>query len=161
MSSSPRSSIREPSIRLRRFPSVEQVPSVVLPPIQDDGDVPGRRRSSSEPQRPTLLSDGTLLATTPAVATHGSGRRRARSHLENIQEVSSPTTPRNEIPQPLYEVPTAAPDNPPPVGRMHRAATYTGGAASRPHTEYESSLVDILDLVGMSWNSSCSILMLI
>lgn len=160
--------IWRPSIRIRRTPSSNnlalagrnphinepldntisrrdlQVDNTSTPHIDshlssnDDAIEAERRRSSSEPQRPAWLSSQSSM-------TAGPPRVRAGSYIPDIVEEASPTK---------QEGPTFAPIN---SGREHTAnksrvplqhSHSYNEAVPNGEGEYDTELVDFLDLVG-------------
>jgi hypothetical protein len=146
----------QPSIRIRRLSSSAAVPgvnpqintstphiSINNNPASDTGDWQGnRRRSSSEPQRPVWLANG-------ANATEGPPRVRPGSNIPDIIEEASPAS--NGEPRGSYFAPIATGGTdtrsfePPPL--LHQSRTFAAGQQNTSN-EYESNLVDFLDLVG-------------
>lgn len=145
-------SVREPSIRIRRLPSYNAVPQpqdVAGQSSDDEVAQSGRRRSASDPER--------LHLRVPEGSGHDSRRRGgATSALGH---------------EPLPEIVEGAPINlsgtvldssegtekKKPL-RRHRGRFFRRGSngtvashssAGRAEEEYESGLVDYLDLVGM------------
>lgn len=138
---------RRPSIRIQRWPSTLSIHgqdsgsnNAVTNP-ESDADHGTRRRSSSEPQR---LQAAVILDT--------SAPRQVRdTYMSPLAEEAS--NPEPAAPQTL--VPLAEPD-----GRLrrlsasarsafglYRAAT-TGDTQPAPADEYETQIVDLLDVVG-------------
>lgn len=135
--SRPTQAWRPSTIRLRRFPTVEDLPRAAAGseqlPVVEESQEGNRRRSSSEPQRPQWGS----------MFSMGGGRRRAGSTTvpDTIQEVPSfPVSPADR-----EKAAAVAPN------RRQHASTVNGGAPvnSAGDHEYDSNLVDLLDLVGM------------
>ncbi|KAL9067906.1 MAG: hypothetical protein Q9157_006671, partial [Trypethelium eluteriae] len=161
-----------PSIRISRIPSAQNLPRARVQPaaaatnFNDPIAQTGRRRSSSDPQRtswPPRLDDGLTRSATRT------------SYMEPVQEESSrgtrqeasraePTTPSIAGLSP----PTADASSPasmPSPNMLRRASAAVGSAigfgakrnstttdisetpAVAPNNEYESQLVDILDVV--------------
>jgi hypothetical protein len=127
---------RPPSIRIRRLPSTPAIPQANAPRGGDgdsslESERTGRRRSSSAPMRPNL----------PPLSPTGQGT--ANEHLPALaEETSAPLAP-----------PAA------PIGRLRsgslrlrRIGSNLGArltaAPATPEDEYESEIVDMLDVVG-------------
>lgn len=152
----PREVWRPSSIRIRRLSSSNAVPGVnprnntSTPHISgglnpdEDTTQSNRRRSSSEPQRPAWLSTGINPTEGPPRVRHG-------SYIPDIIEEASPNSQgerQDSYFAPIHPgVESKHFDGPPP---LQHSQTYTG-PQQLPNDEYESNLVDLLDLVG-----SCS-----
>jgi hypothetical protein len=152
---------RRPSIRIRRAPSqrpssqTSDAETGLLPVVTEGHHVGGRSRSNSAPQ--------------PLGAAGGSSQRRA-SYMPGVaEEITSPTT--GSLGEGITQLPAADANgqadveaggqsqvNPASVSSwrpLRRARTNIGKAEEtqqqrddRQGAEYESELVDILDLVG-------------
>lgn len=162
----PAPAIWRPSIRIRRFPSSGNLPggnpqinqpydntsrrdwqlnnnstphiNNHVPPADDTIDTSNRRRSSSEPQRPAWLSS-------QSATTAGPPRVRAGSYIPDIIEEASPTQTGPTF-APIHPGGnTAAHEVPIPLQHSH---TYSE-AVPNAQGEYDTDLVDFLDLVGM------------
>jgi hypothetical protein len=137
---------RPPSIRIRKLPSTTAIPRVNAPSGGDGGSdlesgATSRRRSSSAPMRPNL----------PA------GLAAATEHLPALTEETS-------APQPHTNAPPVSADGhlaPPavPTGRLRSGSlrlrhigsnlsARLAAAPPAPNDEYESEIVDMLDVVG-------------
>ncbi|KAL9087504.1 MAG: hypothetical protein Q9165_006615 [Trypethelium subeluteriae] len=159
-----------PSIRISRIPSAQNLRARVQPAasatnLNDPIAQTGRRRSSSDPQRtswPPRLDDGLTRSATRT------------SYMEPVQEESSRIT-RQEASRPEPNTPSLAglspptanassPSSMPSPNMLRRASAAVGSAigfgarrnpptldtpdtpAIAPSNEYESQLVDILDV---------------
>jgi hypothetical protein len=141
--------VSQSSIRIRRVPSTPLIhqPSVRFQepePVRED-EPDGRRRSTSEPQRPAWIG----------ASNTGRGRLASTaSHMPNLPEESLGPNRADKQAQPTLHAP--------PQGRLRRATVAAGSAvglrrASNTPTdggeshsnEYESNLVDLLDVVGL------------
>ena len=146
---------RPPSIRIRRLPSTPAIPQINEPRSSDggsdhEGAPTGRRRASSAPMRPNLPTNLIRQGT-------------ATSHLPALTEESSAPQLHSNAPPPATDGLLA-----PPAAVVGRARS--GSASSRlrrmgsnlsarlaaslpaPPTaedEYESEIVDMLDVVGL------------
>jgi len=130
-----------PSIHIRRRPSVDTIPGVsanpeihINAPDDEESHQPNRRRSSSEPQR---MQWGSRPA--------GMFRPRASSLIpdtihETPSAINDPAQPEEQpLPRPDAEAPP-----------LQHFPTYNGSTRASPavESEYDSDLVDFLDLVG-------------
>ncbi|KAL2259931.1 hypothetical protein VTK26DRAFT_6232 [Humicola hyalothermophila] len=118
------------AIRLRRLRTPTSSAKLTqLPPLEFDGA--GRRRSSSEPQRPTFPR-GTVWTELPSVYEAPSGR----IHRGSVA-----------IPAPVAVVPNRAPLEDPLTTRRRR--TVQNHPVSQTPTEncYDSKIVDLLDVI--------------
>jgi hypothetical protein len=141
---------RPPSIRIRRLPSTPVIPQINAPRGSDGGsnlesERTGRRRSSSAPMRPNL----------PPLNPTGQGT--ANERLPALTEETS--APQLNTNAPLVSAdghlaPPAA-----PIGRLRSGSLrlrHIGSnlgarlapAPTAPEDEYESEIVDMLDVVG-------------
>ena len=146
---------RPPSIRIRRLPSTPAIPRINEPRSSDggserEGERTGRRRSTSAPMRPSLPSDLT-------------GQGTVSSHLPALTEESSAPQLHPNAPPPTTDgllAPPAAPAGRMRSGsasqRLRRMGSNLGArlapAPTAPLTqedEYESEIVDMLDVVGV------------
>ena len=160
-----------PSIRISRLPSAQNVPrtrpqpETTGPTASDSLQQAGRRRSSSDPQRtswPRRNDDGLTRSATRT------------SYMEPVEEESSRTrATHSEALTPETTAPTSSGLNVPapdtmsiPPGMFRRASLAVGSAMGfggkrnstatdgpapptiEQNDEYESQLVDILDVVG-------------
>ena len=141
---------RNPSLRIRRLPSTPSVPQLRLQgdvnrPTDENVESASRRRSNSAPQRPQLSAY-------PPNDLDIRRQMTASSYLPALQEETS----GHEMPQLL-----AVPSNQQP-GRMRRASAVawsmlTGqntnndtNAQAGPSQEYDSRIIDMLDVIGES-----------
>jgi hypothetical protein len=141
---------RPPSIRIRRLPSTPVIPQINVPRGSDGGsdlesNRTGRRRASSAPMRPNLPP------------SNPTGQGTANEHLPALaEEASAPQLNTNAPPVSAdgHLAPPAA-----PIGRLRsgslrlrRIGSNLGARlAAAPATqedEYESEIVDMLDVVG-------------
>ena len=157
------------SIRLRRQPSAQALNEQAKASQAADESLVGRRRSTSEPQRPQYLSTGDVPPTNLARTT------TAGSQLPNITEGRVAQHQTEENTSEPY-LPGAFPDDASRpatrAGRLRAATTNTATrglqrlASYRPgqpreqqpteegqpldeQQEYEARIVDLLDVVGM------------
>ncbi|RDW59784.1 integral membrane protein-1 [Coleophoma cylindrospora] len=157
---------QRPSIRIRRFPSYASTATGTL--VQDyapgasstnvasdiraDPDNGGRRRSNSEPQR--------LYLNSPEFRAQGLAPRGSQSHMQaympNIAEGTQAGPNAEPFPQlpPFEEGRPGSQQTSTPKrsrGRLFRSSTRgdptNSAALSQAESEYESGLVDVLDLV--------------
>lgn len=148
-----------PSIRLRRQPSTSgdgglpTIPAVIEE--SEDSVVRNRRRSSSDPQRPMAGFGGT----SPQSAA--SYRAFSRAELPDIDEIISPANPETQDAGRSFRGSTDSAGSF-PTGRVrsgsmlsslgrtrnHRGSGTPSFRDGAPETEYEDTLVQILDLVG-------------
>lgn len=145
----PQSSLRPSSIRIRRLPSASLVPQINVQGPDDGiadggkGEQAGRRRSSSAPQ-PMHLSTAPRIDLTR--------QRSADLHMPSVRE--EPSEPYKGSPHLSNPAARA-------FGAMRRLSTTARSAfvpqrldgstrpnASREVGEYESGVVDLLDVVG-------------
>ncbi|TAQ86307.1 hypothetical protein B7494_g5363 [Chlorociboria aeruginascens] len=131
-----------PSIRIRRFPSIQSIPDqaqqVSNTQLGVDNLLRTRNRSSSDPE-------GRQIGT-----EYVPGKLRRASYMPNIVE----NTPSNSVsPQNTTQIADALPDpqttNTEDLSNRYRSRT-TGGIPTTPDSQqhqYESDLVDFLDVV--------------
>jgi hypothetical protein len=149
--SRPRAPTRPSTIRIRRLPSSHLTPQINVEDTDAgnasaQGEQVRRRRSSSEPQRP-------YLPTTPlnAIPVKDLTRQRTEgSHMPSVRE--EPHDPGLQVPLPRPQTPTT------PGGRRRASTSVRAGLErigsrlhpipSLPVPEYESGVVDLLDVVG-------------
>jgi len=142
---------RRPSIRIRRFPSSQainpsygQASTSASQPIE--GRHVGRNRSASEPQRWDFAGQPQRTVT-PGLAMR-------QSYMPNVAEetIFSTTGTAQDVILPTPEAHSSGG----PYRPLRRARTNIGERAPTPppknenDDEYESNLVDVLDLIGMS-----------
>jgi hypothetical protein len=141
---------RPPSIRIRKLPSTTAIPQISAPRGSDGGsdlesERTGRRRSSSAPMRPNLPP------------SNPTGQGTAIGHLPALtEETSAPQPNPNAAPvsRDGHLAPPAAPAGRLRSGslRLLRIGSNLGArlapAPIAPEDEYESEIVDMLDVVG-------------
>jgi len=141
---------RPPSIRIRRLPSTPVIPQINAPRGSDGGsdlesERTGRRRSSSAPMRPNL----------PPLNPTGQGT--ANERLPALTEESSAPQLNTNAPPVSADGHLAPPAA--PIGRLRSGSLrlrHIGSnlgarlapAPPAPEDEYESEIVDMLDVVG-------------
>ena len=137
-------SSRPSSVRIRRLPSSPNLAQLAAQDGRDkETDQDGRRRSLSAPQEPQWRS-----STPRADLT----RQRTSTAMPSVAEDAPYATPETED---QLDVPTQ-----PRRGRFRRASNAMSSMIGRPRTpggpdeytgsnEYDSELVDLLDVVGM------------
>lgn len=147
-------SSRRPSIRIRRFPSYQSASQSNLASqtsTQDhaftnadpgaEPETTGRRRSSSEPQR--------MFLNPPEARSQRLSGRVSLSHMPNITEGAS----QQNVSPPLNQQPVPAVDEKSlrrSRGRLFRTSSNNAANVDQRQEEYDSGLVDVLDLVGMA-----------
>lgn len=145
----PQAQLQPSSIRIRRLPTPTLVPQINVEDADDinargdHGGKVGRRRSSSEPQRSRPLTG-------------------LPNELER-QRTISPRMPavREDIAESRISTPLPSNQDATTSGRVRRASASARSALglrrvnteripslSHPHSEYESGVVDLLDVVG-------------
>ena len=144
----PQTQLQPSSIRLRRLPPTPLVPQINVEYVsdtnaRDHGEQVGRRRSSSEPQRIRPLTG--LLNELERQRTSSS---RMPSVREDIAEsrVSTPR-PSNQDATTPGRVRSASTSARSALG-LKRVSSKRRSSLSHPHGEYESGVVDLLDVVG-------------
>jgi hypothetical protein len=149
--STPQTPRRPPSIRIQRLPSTPAIPQLNGPGSSDDpsdheGERTGRRRAASAPMRPNLPPN--LIRQGTATGTH----------LPSLTEESSAPQLHPNAPPPTIDGHLAPPAA--PVGRMRSGSlrlrrigsnlgARLGPPPALPADEYESEIVDMLDVVGV------------
>lgn len=137
------------SIRLRGFPSQSTINLRANVPSDNEGTESGRRRSASDPQRTYLNEPG----------NGGPGSRRgglaATLGHEPLPEIEE-GAPITLDPEPVPETSTAPAEKKKRLrkyrGRLFRKSSNGSISTVPPNAaqeEYDSGLIDVLDLVGM------------
>lgn len=110
-----------------------------LPAADNTVETSNRRRSSSEPQRPAWL-------TSQSVTTSGPPRVRAGSYIPDIIEEATPTKQEGPIFAPIQPGGNNAASEAPIL--LQHSHSYNE-AVPNVQGEYDTDLVDFLDLVGL------------